>query len=111
MDLSSELQISKIEARAPIEPVHTRATIPSRTIDFFETFLSPKVVRESEKLGRKITVLAHGDQSNLSILYLPPAVQNVKPENAGINQLGFTEENIHDLAHCLKESGYLFPWS
>ena len=94
---------------AHMEHVHIRASNPSRTIDFFKTFFGAKVVKEFENLGRKITILALGDKSNLSILHLPPAVENPRPENASIDHLGIAVEGIQDLVRRLKESGYRFP--
>ena len=94
---------------AHIEHVHIRASNPSKTIDFFETYFGAKVVKEFENLGRKITVLALGDKSNLSILHLPPAIENPRPENASIDHLGIAVEGIQDLVRRLKGSGYRFP--
>jgi len=94
---------------AHMEHVHIRASNPSRTIDFFKTFFGAKAVKEFENPGRKITIPALGDKSNLSILHLPPAVENPRPENAGIDHLEIAVEGIQDLVRRLKESGYRFP--
>jgi len=94
---------------ACIEHVHVHASNPGKTVDFFKTFFGAKVIKEFENLGRKITILSVGDKSNLSILHIPPAVGNPKPENASIDHIGMAVENIEDLVLRLKEDGYRFP--
>ena len=94
---------------AYIEHVHIHASNPAKTIDFFKTFFGAKVIKEFENLGRKLTILSIGDKSNLSILHIPPAVKNPRPEDAGIDHIGIAVENIEDLVRRLKGEGYHFP--
>jgi len=94
---------------AYIEHVHIHASDPAATIDFFETFFGARVIKEFENLGRKLTILALGDKSNLSILHVPPAEKNPKPGNAAIDHIGIAVENIEALVRRLKEKGYRFP--
>ena len=94
---------------AYIEHVHVHASNPGKTIDFFKTFFGAQVIKEFENLGRKITILSLGDKSNLSILHIPPAVENPAPENASIDHIGIAVEKIEDLVRRLKEKGYRFP--
>ena len=92
-----------------IEHVHIHASNPGKTIDFFKAFFGAKVIKELENLGRKITILSIGDKSNLSILHIPPAVENPAPQNASIDHIGIAVENIEDLVRRLKQQGYRFP--
>jgi catechol 2,3-dioxygenase-like lactoylglutathione lyase family enzyme len=94
---------------AYIEHVHIRASNPGKTIDFFKTFFGGQVIKEFESLGRKITILSIGDKSNLSILHIPPAVGDPRPENASIDHIGIAVQNIEELVRRLKEEGYRFP--
>lgn len=94
---------------AYIEHVHIRAGNPEKTIDFFKKFFGAKVIKEFTNLGRKLTILSIGDKSNLSILHIPPAVENPQPENASVDHIGMAVENIEDLIRRLKEEGYKFP--
>jgi len=94
---------------AHIKHVHIHASDPGATIDFFETFFDARVVKEFENLGRKLTILALGDKSNLSILHIPPAEKHPKPENAAIDHIGIAVENIETLVRRLKQKGYRFP--
>jgi catechol 2,3-dioxygenase-like lactoylglutathione lyase family enzyme len=94
---------------AYIEHVHVHASNPGKTIDFFKAFFGAQGIKEFENLGRKITILSIGDKSNLSILHIPPAVENPRPENASIDHIGIAVENIEDLVRRLKEEGYRFP--
>jgi len=94
---------------AHIEHVHVHASNPGKTIDFFKTFFGAQVIKEFENLGRKITILSLGDKSNISILHIPPAVENPAPENASIDHIGIAVEKIEDLVRRLKEKGYRFP--
>jgi catechol 2,3-dioxygenase-like lactoylglutathione lyase family enzyme len=94
---------------AHIEHIHIHAGDPAQTIDFFKTFFGASVVKEFENLGRKITILALGDKSNLSILHIPPGEKNPLPENAAIDHIGIAVENIETLVRRLKEKGYRFP--
>jgi len=94
---------------AHIEHVHIHASDPARTIDFFETFFGARVIEEFENLGRKITVLALGDKSNLSILHIPPAEKNPQPAKAAIDHIAIAVENIETLVRRLQEKGYRFP--
>lgn len=94
---------------ASIEHVHIHAGNPEKTIEFFKKFFGAKVIREFTNLGRKLTILSIGEKSNLSILHIPPAVENPKPENASIDHIGMAVENIEELILRLKEEGYRFP--
>ena len=94
---------------AHIEHVHIHASDPARTIDFFETLFGARVIEEFENLGRKITVLALGDKSNLSILHIPPAEKNPQPAKAAIDHIAIAVENIETLVRRLQEKGYRFP--
>jgi catechol 2,3-dioxygenase-like lactoylglutathione lyase family enzyme len=94
---------------AHIEHVHIHASDPAATIDFFETFFGARVIKEFENLGRKLTILALGEKSNLSILHIPPAEKDPKPENAAVDHIGIAVENIETLVRRLKEKGYRFP--
>jgi catechol 2,3-dioxygenase-like lactoylglutathione lyase family enzyme len=92
-----------------IDHVHIRASDPSRTVEFFETFFEARVIQEFENLGRKITVLSIGDKSKLSVLHQPPAVKNPKHEMASIDHIAIGVKNIEQLVRQLKEEGFPFP--
>ena len=92
-----------------IDHVHIRASDPSRTIEFFETFFEARVIQEFENLGRKITVLAIGDKSKLSILHQPPVVKDPKPDMASIDHIAIGVKNIEALVGRLKKEGFRFP--
>ncbi len=92
-----------------IDHVHIRASNPHETIKFFETFFEGHVIQEFENLGRKITVMAIGDKSKLSILHQAPAVENPQPEMATIDHIAIGVENIERLVDQLKEKGFTFP--
>lgn len=94
---------------ARIDHVHIRSSNPAKTIDFFKTFFGARVSREFENLGRKITVLSLEGETSLSVLHLPPAVENPKPETASIDHVGIAVKNIEDLIRRLKEKGFKFP--
>ena len=94
---------------AYIDHVHIRASNPPRTVEFFETFFEARVIQEFENLGRKITVLAIGDKSKLSILHQPPAVKDPKHEMASIDHIAIGVKNIEQLILQLKEGGVRFP--
>ena len=94
---------------ARIDHVHLHSSNPARTIDFFQTFFEAKVKMEFENMGRKITVLALEGGSDLSILHIPPAVENPRPEMASIDHIGLAVNDIEDLVRRLKEQGYKFP--
>ena len=94
---------------ARIDHIHIRASNPGKTIDFFKTFFGARVTREFENLGRKITVLSLEGETNLSVLHLPPAAENPKPEMATIDHIGISVKNIEDLIRRLKERGSKFP--
>jgi catechol 2,3-dioxygenase-like lactoylglutathione lyase family enzyme len=92
-----------------IDHIHIQASDPAKTIHFFEEFFGAKVSQQFENLGRKLTVMSFGDKSKLSILHIPPAVKDPKPENASINHIGILVQNIEELVKKLKEAGYSFP--
>jgi len=94
---------------ANIEHVHIHASDPNKTIEFFENFFGARVIKQFENLGRKLTVMSLGNKSNLSILHIPPAVENPKPEMASIDHIGIAVENIEDMVYRLKEKGFIFP--
>ena len=94
---------------ARIDHVHIRSSNPAKTIDFFKTYFGAELAKEFENLGRKITVLSLEGESNLSILHLPPTVENPKPETASIDHIGIAVKNIEDLVLQLKEKGFKFP--
>ncbi len=94
---------------ARIDHVHLHSSNPALTIEFFKTFFGAKVKREFENLGRKITVLSLEGESDLSILHIPPAVPNPKPEAAIIDHIGLAVNNIDDLVRRLQEKGFQFP--
>ena len=92
-----------------IDHVHIRASNPSRTVEFFETFFEARVIQEFENLGRKITVMSIGDKSKLSILHQPPAAKDPEHEMASIDHIAIGVENIEQLVSQLKEEGFRFP--
>ena len=94
---------------AYIDHVHIRASNPSRTVEFFETFFEARVIQEFENLGRKITVMSIGDKSKLSILHQPPTVKDPEHEMAGIDHIAIGVKNIEQLVSQLKKEGFRFP--
>jgi catechol 2,3-dioxygenase-like lactoylglutathione lyase family enzyme len=92
-----------------IDHVHIRASDPEKTSQFFQTFFGAEIVKQFESLGRKLTLMAIGNKSHLSILHIAPAVKNPEPEKASIDHIGIAVENIEELVSRLKESGYSFP--
>ena len=93
---------------AHIDHVHIHSSHPAKTIDFFGTFFGARVSREFEALGRKVTVLSLEGETNLSILHVPPGVENPRPESAAIDHIGLAVKNIEDLVRRLKEKGVTF---
>ncbi len=91
-----------------IDHVHIRASDPSRTIEFFETFFDARVIQRFENLDRKITVLSIGDMSKLSILHQPPGVKNPRHDMASIDHIAIGVEHIEQLVRRLKKEGFTF---
>jgi len=94
---------------ANIAHVHIHASNPAKAIEFFENFFGAQVIQEFENLGRKLTIMSLGDKSKLSILHIPPTVEDPKPETASIDHIGIEVENIEELVNRLKEKGFPFP--
>ena len=94
---------------ASIDHVHIHASDPAKTIEFFEGFFGARVIQEFESLGRKLTIMSLGEKSKLSILHIPPAVEQPKPGMASIDHIGIEVENIEELINRLKEKGFAFP--
>ena len=94
---------------ARIDHVHVHSSNPARSIEFFESFFGARVTREFEGLGRKVTALSLDGESGLSILHVPPSIENPKPESASIDHIGITVTNIEELVGRLKEKGFKFP--
>ena len=94
---------------ARIDHVHIHSSNPPKTIDFFITFFGASVKKEFENLGRKISVLSLEGESDLSVLHIPPGVENPKPEMASIDHIGIAVKNIETLVLQLKERGFKFP--
>ncbi len=94
---------------ARIEHVHIRASSPEKTIEFYKTFFGARIAKQFENLGRKLTILSLEGESSLSILHLPPSMENPKPEAAAIDHIGIAVKNLEDLVLRLKKNGYQFP--
>ena len=94
---------------AYIDHVHVHAGDADRTIRFFQNHFGAMIAEKFENLGRKITILTMGDRSRLSILHIPPAVENPKPEEAGIDHIGIVVEDIESVVSGIKAEGYAFP--
>ncbi len=92
-----------------IDHVHVRSSNPAATIEFFTTFFGARVIKEFESLGRKLTIMSLEGESNLSVIHLPPATANPKPEASAIDHIGIAVTNIQELVRRLKEKGYKFP--
>jgi len=93
---------------ARIDHVHIHSSHPAKTIEFFKTFFEGRVSREFEAMGRKVTVLSLDGETNLSILHVPPGVENPRPELAAVDHIGISVKNIEDLVRRLKDAGVTF---
>ncbi len=94
---------------AYIDHVHIHASDAARTIKFFQDHFGARIETAFENLGRKLTVLAIGDLSRLSVLHIPPAEDNPTPEAASIDHIGIVVEDIASVVSGIKAEGYAFP--
>ncbi len=94
---------------AYIDHVHIHASDPAKTIHFFQHHFGAVIDKVFENLGRKITILAIGDRSKLSVLHIPPTVDQPRPETASIDHIGIVVEDIESVVSGIKAEGYAFP--
>ena len=49
------------------------------------------------------------DQSKLSVLHIPPTVDQPRPEAASIDHIGLVVDDIESVVSGIKGEGYAFP--